>query len=196
MNQLNTLSEAAKTELEAFRNELARLKDISVSPKHYITDDFKLRLFSFVSLHNLAYSPCAKYVGLSSGSLTKWRKHLKKDKVSNSLQANFVAHGPRQKRYTIATKIEVVKSALAPNSNISYLAEQLGCSACSIHKWITDYKEGKFNLDNVTQITRKKIQTLEAVLEQIKSKKAELDSLKVTAKQLLEAEYQAKLREI
>ena len=130
-------------------------------------------------------------LGLTFGMVNQWDKEL-----NGEIEVSSISYGKTGTRYTIPTKIAAVEQVLEQGMTITSVARTVGCNVMSLSKWIQDYKDGLYVLENVTQITRKPIKTVTVLISEIKVMEKELLAKKAEAKQLIAKEYEAKLAEL
>ena len=133
----------------------------------------------------------ADYYGIIHQLLSKWKRQ-----ISGKVSARYVKYGKSGIRYNIPTKIEAAKAVIEDGRSMTEVAKAFGTTRITISKWVDDYKMGLYTLDNVIQITRKKMLSSEIILGKLEEAKKKVEDLKRQAKEALEREHQEKLKQL
>jgi len=101
-----------------------------------------------------------------------------------------------EKDYAISTKIEAVEQVLDNGKSIAEVSRTMGMNSMSVAKWIKDYQDGLFSLDNVVQVSRKKFRSYDAIIGEITNLEKQLEEKKSEARKALDEEYAEKLKRL
>ncbi len=129
----------------------------------------------------------SKEIGCHRTTLSKWTYAL-----GGNITSRSVAHGKSGRRYSVSTKIEVAEQVLS-GVQMSVVARKMDVSPMSVSKWVQDYQDGLYVLENVTQISRKKFKSAEILLKELDELQNSLDGKKTEIKDALKKEYEEKL---
>ena len=114
----------------------------------------------------------------------------------NKLSVSSVEHGKNGVRITVATKIDAAEAVLHYGKSHEEVARAVNISYQQLSVWIRDYNNDLYNLNNVTQISRKKVKTYEVLLGEFKGLEQQLASKKNEVKEALERQHREELAEL
>ena len=116
-----------------------------------------------------------------------------------NLTVKSVPHGSQgAKRYTLSTKIEAAELVIKYTHTIRQVSDKLGMTYDTVSKWVREYNEGKYSLDNVVQITRKSVITtsVSILLNELVLLEQELKSKKTAIREALTKEYEENMKKV
>ena len=106
-----------------------------------------------------------------------------------------VPHGANGYRFALETKIKVAEFCIANDFPLAQMGEKIGITGGSLGHWVSDYKEGKYNLGNVTQINRKEMRNSFIVLQDLNSLESQKKILELKLEKLKQEGREALARE-
>lgn len=176
--------------LEQIKEEILEAKTNPESNgRTFYSDNLKNKIIKYKDDNNLSSYAISKMFNLDYSIVQKWSNK------NSSIKAKYVEHGSNLgKRYTIETKVNVAKKVLEEGASISSVSKSMNITALSISRWVKDYQDGLYSLENCVQITRKQIKSYDVYLDLIQKKEDEINSLKEEARKALELEYKTKLK--
>jgi len=130
-------------------------------------------------------------LGVNPCTINKWKKI-----IAGHVNVREVKHGKTSVRYAISTKIEAVEQVLDNGKSIAEVSRTMGMNSMSVAKWIKDYQDGLFSLDNVVQVSRKKFRSYDAIIGEITNLEKQLEEKKSEARKALDEEYAEKLKRL
>lgn len=130
----------------------------------------------------------AKYYNIRADRLNKWKRGFE-----GVVKARTVSHGRTGIRYAISTKIEACEQVLKYGRTVNSVATSFGVTHNTLSIWVADYQDGKYTLENVVQVSRKKFRTYDLIVKDIEKKENELNTLKEEAKEALKKEFDEKM---
>ena len=153
--------------------------------------ELKNEILDYVKASQLSEKQTADNLNIPATTIRDWQD-FRKGKV----RVRKVNHGAKGTRYSISTKIQVAIAVLEYGKTRKEVANSFEVALPTVSKWVDDYQEGLYNLDNVTQISRKKFDSFDIIIGEVRKLEAELDKKRIEAKEALEREHKEKLESL
>ena len=145
--------------------EMLKEREINDNGKYGTTVAAKKAVIEYADATNISDNQVSRQLGLSNGTLSQWRSKF--NMPNKRMSVRTVQHGKMGVRYAVSTKIEASKMVLENGHRISHVASKIGCSPETLSRWIADYRDGLYKMENVVQISRKKFKTSEVLMAEI-----------------------------
>lgn len=181
---MNTLEELKQRVIKEKNGRTGK----SVKP---YSSELKRDVVDYVNKTGVPMAKVEKELGIADNSLCYWRKQ-----VNGAIESRTVSFGKSGIRYALSTKIQAAEQVIHFSKSITSVAKAMNISTMTISKWVQDYQDGLYALENVTQVSRKKFKTSEVLIQEFEDMKQTIEDKKKEIKEALEREYQEKLAKL
>lgn len=132
-------------------------------------------------------------LGLRPYTVKTWFKSTRIERV---LISKTVEHGKSGQRHTIGTKIRAVEMFKNKEFEKDVICHRLAISTMTLNQWIIDYDDKKFDLDQVTQVTRKEVAETAILMEEYEELKTKLAIKAKELKRAMDRDHKKKIKEL